>query len=80
MILWRRGIVLLPEKVWVDLLFLKKLFMEDRETNFPGKIFWRGVVLHGGTNDEIMPRGKEAGVVTNAFSSNLNIFPNHGEI
>ena len=42
-----------------------------------------GVVLHGRTNDQIIPRVNES--FSNAFSSNLNTvnsenFSNHGEI
>ena len=60
-----------------------------------GKFFWAnllGVILHGKTNDQIMPRKVEraggaggGGSFTDAFSGNrntvnLNIFPNHGGI
>ena len=53
-----------------------------RGANFLWQIYV-GVVVHGETNDQIIPRGKES--FANAFSSNLNtvnrnIFFNHGEI
>ena len=67
----------LSAKIWPD-LFLKKIFMEKRGTNFFGKTYER-TVGHGG----LMIRscqGQES--FTNAFSSNLKtvnlaIFPNY---
>ena len=37
-------------------LFSKKYF--SRETKFEGKIY-KGIVLHGGTNEKVISRGKE---------------------
>ena len=50
--------------------------------NFVGKIYG-GIALHGGTNDQITPKGD--GVSQNVFSSDLNnvnlkISPNHVRI
>ena len=63
-------------KVWEDVFFLKKLFMQT----FLGK-FMGGGLFYMGSNDQIMQGGRKS--FTNAFSSNLNsvnlkVFPGHG--
>ena len=45
-----------PPKEWGGGLFSKKCFSGGK--NFMGKIY-RGIALHGGINDQIIPRGKE---------------------
>ena len=64
--------------------YQKDLFMRGRFTkkSFHGESFggnlWGEVVVHGGTYDQMMSRGR--GTFINAFSNNLNtvnFFSNH---
>ena len=64
-----------PKRAFHGGLFIKKSFHGE---TFGGNL-WGGVVLHGGTYDQIMSRERGKSFI-NAFSNNLNtvnLFPNH---
>ena len=71
--------VSLPPKVWGGGTFSKKCFSWG--TNFGVKTY-REIVLHEGTNDQMIPRGKEFHKMLFPFiwTINLKIFPSHGGI